>query len=111
MTVLIIRAHHRFAMRLPVKLRQAQGKPARGLLIEISKGGARVSNLGASRFEVGEQVELITNSGSVLRGSIRWAHDGLAGICHATPLHAAELAQLLDENRRGSGELEPRYGT
>ncbi len=100
MSVLTIRSSRRYAVRMPSKLEGEGRKPAPCLLIELSQDGARISNLGPSTFEVGESVALNTDCGRCLDGTIRWAHDGRAGIELGTALHLPELAALIDANRR-----------
>lgn len=110
MSVLTIRAHRRFAMRLPVSLRKGREKAVSGLLIEISQQGARISNLGQCGYDLGEDVVLSLPGGQKLQGVVRWAHDGLAGIGLKKALYAPELAELLEKNRKND-EPQQRYGT
>ena len=107
MSVLTIRAHRRYALKMPAKLRKTGGKPAACLLIELSQHGARISNLGERTYAQGEEVELHTDCGKTLGGIIRWAHDGLAGVQLARSLHLPELSELLQANRQemGAGNL------
>lgn len=111
MGVLTIRANRRYAMRLPVMIRQARSKASGGLLIEISQEGARVSNLGKTPCAEGEALTIVTPDGTELPGTIRWAHDGLAGIKLEKALHLPELTALLDDNRRELAGSERRFGT
>ena len=108
MAVLTIRAHKRYATRQCVRLRAGRAKPADGLLIELSAEGARISNLGALRFDIGQSVTLEIGD-SDYHGRIRWSHDGLAGIRFDQALYAPEIAQLLTLGRA----VEPQrlYGT
>ncbi len=99
MSVLTIRAHRRYALRMPSKLQSEGRKSASCLLIELSQHGARVSNLGRRKFEVGERVALNTDCGRQLHGKIRWAHNGRAGIELGQSLHLPELSELIDANR------------
>ena len=110
MSVLTIRAHRRYAMRLPVDLAKNGGKDTRGLLIELSQQGARISNLGKRTFEFGEAVTLTLECGHRLTGSVRWAHDGLAGIRLDQTLHAPEMRDLLIANRDAQEDMQ-LYGT
>ncbi|APE28518.1 PilZ domain-containing protein [Aurantiacibacter gangjinensis] len=115
MSVLTIRAHKRYATRLPVQLRRAQRKDATGLLIELSQHGARISNLGGGKYEAGDAVTITTPTDEELPGTIRWAHDGIAGVRLDKPLHLPEIKDLLELNARTqSGEPAEdnlRYGT
>ena len=110
MSVLTIRAHKRYALRLPVELCSPNGDAASGLLIELSKQGARISNLGETGYVYGDEVMLTTDCGRELHGTVRWAHDGLAGIHLDAPLHAPQMSDFLTANRDAQ-QLEPRYGT
>ena len=117
MSVLTIRAHRRYATRLPVTLNRNTGRNAGrgcgacGLLIELSQHGARISNLGACDYAVGDAVELCMEGGDPLPGTVRWAHDGLAGIRLDRPLHLPELRGLLELNAARDAEPELRFGT
>jgi hypothetical protein len=120
MTVLIIRAHKRYAVRHPVRL-GAPGTPATaGLLIELSAEGCRISQLGGGTFEPGQRV--VVHVGQVaLPGRIRWAHDGLAGVRLDNALRRDQFAELvalargetLINERQCGASLghERRYGT
>jgi hypothetical protein len=114
MAVRPIRATSRYAMRLPARLTcKAAGPTLRGLLIELSMEGARISNLGNARLDSGDAVLLALDGEHKLNGTVRWAHDGLAGLKLDNPLHIRELETLLDLNdARQQQELPlPRYGT
>ncbi|HYD24071.1 MAG TPA: PilZ domain-containing protein [Croceibacterium sp.] len=108
MTVLTIRAHRRYAVRQPVRLRKAGGRPASGLMIELSSEGIRISNLGRGEYSVGESVTVEIDELS-FGGRIRWAHDGIAGVRLDTALFASQVSDLI---ARGRGQDEfVRYGT
>ncbi|MCB2067285.1 MAG: PilZ domain-containing protein [Erythrobacter sp.] len=111
MSVLTIRTYRRYATRLPVGLRRAGRKSVRGLLIELSQQGARISNIEGGTLEPGDPVVLAAQSGARLSGTIRWAHDNVAGVRLDQPLHLPELRELLDLSRREQSASEPRYGT
>lgn len=111
MSVLSIRANKRYATRLPVKLRRQGRKAASGLLIELSQQGARISNLRHARYEVGDAVKIIAPGNVEISGTIRWAHDGLAGIRLDSWLQAPEMRALLELNRDHQPSLERRFGT
>ncbi|WP_340587936.1 PilZ domain-containing protein [Erythrobacter alti] len=100
MSVLTIRAHRRYALRMPSKLKLENRKAVPCLLIELSQQGARISNLGQRELAVGESVALNTSCGRRLDGTIRWAHDGVAGIALGKPLHLPDLAELIHANRK-----------
>ncbi len=112
MAVRPIRTTSRYAMRLPARLAcKAAGPAVRGLLIELSMEGARVSNLGSTRLAAGDAISLALDGGHKLYGTVRWAHDGLAGVKLDSPLHTGELAALLDLNHSRQEQIPPRYGT
>lgn len=109
MTVLTIRAHKRYAIRQAVRLQKEKSRPAKGLMIELSTEGCRISNLGDAPFEIGEEVSVDLCGNRKLHGIVRWAHDGFAGIKLGTPLLGRELADLLNTGRERQDTL--RYGT
>jgi hypothetical protein len=100
MTVLTIRAHKRYAVRQPVRVRKPGRQAAQGLMIELSSEGCRISNLGRGAFEIGEAVTVEVDE---LRfaGRIRWAHDGIAGVRLDHALFGGQLGDLI---ARGRGE-------
>jgi hypothetical protein len=111
MSVLTIRAYKRYATRLPVTLRREGRKTVSGLLIELSQQGARISNLGRSKFEAGDAVVITAASDIAIEGTIRWAHDGLAGVRLDRSLHLPEMRDLLELNRRKQSGADWHYGT
>lgn len=111
MSVLTIRSYKRYATRLPVKLRRGGRKAVKGLLIELSQQGARISNLARGKYEVGDEVVIVTPTNLELCGTIRWAHDGLAGVRLDRSLHLPEMRELLELNRREQSGVDWRYGT
>ncbi|MFB0611222.1 PilZ domain-containing protein [Aurantiacibacter poecillastricola] len=111
MSVLTIRAYKRYATRLPVELHRPGRKTASGLLIELSQQGARISNLCRGKYEAGDILTISLPNGMEIEGTIRWAHDGLAGIRINRSLHLPEMRELLDLNRREQSGVEWRFGT
>jgi hypothetical protein len=108
MSVVTIRSHKRYAVRQVVNLRKAGGRRAQGLMIELSSEGCRVSNLKRGEHLEGETVTLEIGE-IALRGFIRWAHDGVAGVRLDNALFSNQLAELV---AIGRGEQEvARYGT
>jgi hypothetical protein len=110
MTVLTIRAHKRYAVRQPVRLAKPDDEPAGGLMIELSSEGCRISNLGRRDYEIGEPVTVQVDD-IALKGRIRWAHDGLAGVRLDRALFGHQLTDLIS---RGRGEDQAQlaiYGT
>lgn len=98
MTVLTIRAHRRYAVRQPVRLGKPDGDRARGLLIELSSEGCRISNLDRRDYAIGEEVTVELGELS-LGGRIRWAHDGIAGVRLDQALYPNELGELIARDR------------
>jgi hypothetical protein len=108
MAVFTIRTHKRYAVRHAVSLHKADGRPAEGLLIELSSEGCRISNLKRGEHIAGETVTV--EIGDVaLHGRVRWAHDGVAGVRLDNALFSSQLAELV---AMGRCEREiVRYGT
>ena len=112
MSVLTIRASKRYATRLPVKLHRDGSKTASsGLLIELSQQGARISNLGRAKCEAGDSVVIVAAKDIEIEGTIRWAHDGLAGVRLDRSLHLPEMRELLELIRREQADDDRCYGT
>jgi hypothetical protein len=98
MTVLTIRAHKRYAVRQPVRLGKPGDEPARGLLIELSSEGLRISNLGRCDYTIGEPVTVEVGD-LELGGRIRWAHDGIAGVRLDRALYPNQIGELVARDR------------
>ena len=98
MAVLTIRAHKRYAVRQQVKLGKPGVQPAKGLMIELSSEGCRISNLGPCSYAIGEAVTLELGELS-LGGRIRWAHDGIAGVRLDQALYPHQLGELIARDR------------
>lgn len=101
MAVYTIRASKRFAVRLPVTLKAGRSKRD-GLMIELSSEGARISCLGDASYDVGDSVCLHLDEDRKMPGTIRWAHDGLAGVKLDRALHVSELEALKQVNREAN---------
>ena len=110
MTVLMIRSGKRYAVRADVTLVAEEGKRA-GLIIELSAEGCRISNLGDTRYAIGEEVVVTTRRGRKLPGRIRWSHDNVAGVRFDAALHLDDLTGMVAACRGVSQEPQPRYGT
>lgn len=96
MSVLIIRAHKRFAVRRKARLRKAGKRAEEGLLIELSLEGCRISNLTRDAFALDQEVILrIDGAKPPLEGRVRWQNDGTVGLRFLRPLHTAALDQLI----------------
>lgn len=98
MGVLTIRAHKRYAVRQPVRLDKSGGRAAKGLLIELSCEGCRISNLEHGSYTVGEAVTVRLGD-LALGGRIRWSHDRIAGVRLDQALYPSELAELVARDR------------
>jgi hypothetical protein len=98
MAVLTIRTHKRYAVRQPVRLGKSGAEPARGLMIELSSEGCRISGLSSCDYAIGEEVTLELGELS-LGGRIRWAHDGIAGVRLVNPLYPSQLGELIARDR------------
>ena len=108
MTVLTIRAHRRYAVRQTVRLAKPGGRPATGLMIELSSEGIRISNLARGEYTIGEPVTVEIDELS-FHGRIRWAHDAIVGVRLDIALYGSQLSDLI---ARGRGQDEiVRYGT
>lgn len=111
MTILVIRKHHRYAVRHKASLCPAKGRRREGLLVELSLEGCRIGIVRAEEFLTGNPVKVRIDGYGDIAGEVRWARGGLAGLRFARPLHVAELDGLLQFCRDpGAGELR-RYGT
>ncbi len=110
MTVLTIRAHRRYAVRQMVRLARAGEKPLKGLMIELSSEGCRISNLGRPGLVVGDEVT-VEFDGRKLAGYIRWSHDGIAGVRLSKALFPAQLGQLIASGRGDVAAELALYGT
>lgn len=112
MSVLIIRAHKRFAICQKARLRKPGRRGVDGLLIELSVEGCRLSNIGHD-FAPDEQVSLRIDGAQPLDARVRWRNDSTIGLRFARPLSFAALEGLI---RLCRGEAEPAqplraYGT
>ena len=111
MTVLTIRAHKRYAMRMPVTLQRKGERALRGLLIELSQQGARISNLGAVPYDEGDGVTLEMRGGRKIRSTVRWVRGGVAGLRLDTSLHLPEMHDIIADDRSRDAEDLRSYGT
>lgn len=99
MTEYSVRSFRRYAFRMPVQLERGARSTARGLLIELSQQTARISQLSRGKYEEGDKVVILTPSEREMKGTIRWAYNGLAGIQLDEPLPQPELRQLVEFGR------------
>jgi hypothetical protein len=107
-SVLIIRAHKRFAVRSSAKLRQPRRRGVEGLLIELSIG--RLSNVpGNANFTVGDSVLLGLSGAAPIEAHVRWADRGTVGLRFARPLSFAALEALVRLCRAENEPAMPMY--
>ena len=113
MTVLKIRMHRRYAARGLIRIQRADGTGVRGLMIELSAHGVRISNLRADgeacELAEGERVTVTLEDEHELEGLVRWSHDHIAAVRLDEPLHPSRMARILDI-ARPDDELR-RYAT
>lgn len=107
MNIRRIRQHQRFALRRKVLATRGRGRPAEGLLVELSLHGCRVSNLGHDRFALGSEVSVCLPGFEPLAGLVRWSQGGTIGLRFARPLAAGALAAMLSAARQPLSELAP----
>ena len=107
MTILTIRSGKRYAMRQSIGVTDGSIE-ARGLLIELSQEGCRISSLGGQGFTTGDRVTLEFQDRS-LEGTVRWVSHGVIGVRFEHPLFNNQLSDLITQNRCGEEPL--RYGT
>jgi hypothetical protein len=109
-SVLIIRAHKRFAVRSSARLRQPRRRSVEGLLIELSIEGGRLSNVpGSANFTVGDSVLLGLSGAAPIEARIRWADQGTVGLRFARPLSFAALETLVRLCRAEDEPATPMY--
>ncbi len=113
MSILVIRASKRFAVRRQARLCKAGAELLDGLLIEISLEGCRISNVEHNRFAIGQTATVQIDGIDDIEGRVRWAHDGFVGLRFTRPLHMAALGLLIGSCRRetGGGPQMRSYGT
>ena len=95
MSVLSIRAHKRFAVCHKVKLSASDEYPIMGMLIEVSKGGCRISNLGSAEYELGSPLAVKFDDFQDISGEVRSCREGVVGIRFRKPLHGTCLDRLI----------------
>lgn len=96
MSVLVIRAHERFAVCRQVPLRKGCDCAGDGLLIEISLGGCRVSQVKHDCFSESDMVSFQIEGFGEIAGEVRWSSNNCLGLRLSRPLHQAEFQSLLE---------------
>lgn len=95
MTILVIRAHKRFAVCSAAKVSAEGEKAQRGLLIELSLDGCRISNLAPGDYPVDQLLTIKVPGFDSLDGYVRWSNDGVVGLRFVKPLHIPALDLLI----------------
>lgn len=108
MSVLVIRAHKRFAVRGPASLTKAGRRAAHGLVVELSLDGCRIGGIASSAFVIGDSATLTIHGCEPLPCQVRWAGEGVVGLRFAKPLHFAALDHLI---RHCRAEAVQAFGT
>jgi hypothetical protein len=112
-TVLVIRKNRRFAVRrsatLRVSIGAAQALLHRGLLVELSLDGCRLSSFDPAAFSLEQLVSLEIEGFDEVDCRVRWAKDGFVGLRFLQPLHVPMLDRMI-RGCRSEGELRS-YGT
>lgn len=112
MSVMVIRAHKRFAVCQKARLRKPGKRAEEGLLIELSLDGCRISNLASHAFALDQTVTLRIEGAQPLEGRIRWLNDSTVGLRFLQPLRVAALDALIRLCRGEIAEAPLRaYGT
>ncbi|MBW8755195.1 MAG: PilZ domain-containing protein [Sphingomonadales bacterium] len=112
MSVLIIRAHKRFAVVRKVRLCKPGRRGVDGLLIELSLDGCRISHAAATTsFALGDLLTLRVTGTKPIAARVRWLREGAIGLRFEHPLHISGLEALI-RLCRGEAEAPLRaYGT
>ena len=95
MSVLVIRAHKRFAVRGRAKLGKQGRRASEGLVIELSLDGCRIGGLISANYEIGDDTTLRIDGWEPLPCRVRWTGAGVVGLRFATPLHTDALDRLI----------------
>lgn len=95
MSILVIRAHKRFAVCSAAKVSGEGTKAQRGLLIELSLDGCRISNLPPGDYPVDQLLTVKVPGFDAIEGYVRWSNDGVVGLRFAKPLHIPALDLLI----------------
>ena len=110
MSVLYIRKHRRFAVCQPARLVGEDARTARGLLIELSRGGGRLSGMEGATFPFDDTVALCLEGAEPIAAQVRWAGDGRTGLHFEAPLPPALLEALIRTCRGLDGAMDGAIG-
>ncbi|WP_338466776.1 PilZ domain-containing protein [Novosphingobium sp. ZN18A2] len=110
MSLLVIRAHKRFAVCRRVPLRKGRAIAGDGLLIELSLEGCRISQIQQDHFREGEELHFNVEGYGMITGAVRWSQGNCVGLRLSPPLHQAEMANLLDVLREGPEKVAAAGG-
>lgn len=112
MSVLVIRAHKRFAVARKVRLHKPRRRGSDGLLIELSLDGCRISlAMATSAYALEDAVSLRIAGAAPIDARVRWLRDGAIGLRFVQPLHIAGLEALIRLCRSETEEAARAYGT
>jgi len=109
--LLTIRNNSRFAVRHAIRLRGPGGEVLDGLLVEISLGGCRVSNVDARGLRMHDEVTAVIDGFEDMACQVRWLGDGVIGLRLHRPLHCDRLERIIGHCRMTQRGEELRYGT
>ena len=104
MTVLIIRAHKRFAVCRKARL-GGSADAVHGLLVELSLDGCRLGNVDVSAFTEQDVVIIHVEGAEPFRATVRWRGERTLGLRLVRPFHVAELDHLIRTCRGEFDEL------
>ena len=93
------RAEPRFVIERDVDLHLQCGSTLTARLVELSRSGCRISEVGQSGLKSSEIVTLLFHRSLMLEASVRWCSHGFAGMRLLRPLHEAELDALVALSR------------
>lgn len=103
MSVLVIRAHKRFAVCRKARIDGADGCTGDALLIELSLDGCRVSTSNP-QAAIGDTLRLTVLGAEPLEARVRWTGEGTMGLRFVRPLHVPALDALIRLCRGEEGE-------
>lgn len=109
MSILVIRAHKRFAVRGNARLGRPGRRRAPGLVIELSLDGARISGVPSCGYAPGDATCLAIDGWEPMACEVRWAGEATIGLRFVQPLHIGALERLIHLCR--SEEPARAYGT
>lgn len=94
MTVLVIRAHKRFAVCRTARV-SCGGWTGEALVVELSLDGCRIGNLDVGSFAPDAKVSIAPDGAEPFAATVRWLGDRAVGLRLARPFHVAELERMV----------------